>query len=77
MDTHNHITNKIARDILRKTGKSLGVGYSKTLELFRNGNNDVTIEFWNILYSDNENRDKYNRVDFCHGCKKFILYYSN
>lgn len=75
MQKHQHKTNKTVRDALKQVGKELKTPYSDVLELFRNGNEGVTISFWDLIYKNPENREKYNRVDFCHGCKKFNLFY--
>lgn len=75
MQKHQHKTNKEVRDALKVVSKSINAPYSEVLQLFRNGDEHVTIAFWDLIYKTPENREKYNRVDFCHGCKKFNLYH--
>lgn len=75
MQKHQHKTNSQVRDALKVVSKGINTPYSEVLQLFRNGDEQVTVAFWDLIYKTPENKEKYNRVDFCHGCKKFHLYY--
>ena len=75
MQKHQHKTNKTVRAALKRVGKDTQIPYAEVLELFRNGDEQVTIAFWELIYQNPINQEKYNRVDFCHGCKKFNLYH--
>jgi hypothetical protein len=69
---HSHKTDKIARMALKKIGKSLGISYVNACKYLREQNENVTIEFWKIIWA--ENGEKYNRIDYCPECKSFSLY---
>lgn len=77
LEKHQHKTNKLVRSTLRAVSRQLGIGYSDTLDFFRNGGEQVTIVFWELLYKNPMNKFRYNRVDYCHGCKKFNLYFDS
>lgn len=69
---HQHTTDKIAREFLKKTAKISGIPYNKVCSLFINKNFDITAIFWGLL--NKQYPEKYCGVEFCRTCKKFVLY---
>lgn len=72
MERHQHTTNKLVRDALRQIAKSYGAPGREVVDAFRAGNEDITLDFWLLI--DGAHPGKFNRVDFCHTCRKFNLW---
>lgn len=73
---HQHKTNKLAKNTLKAISKIYGADYNETLNLFKDGHETVTTAFWLEFYKEDITRvEKYNRIYFCHGCKKFEMYF--
>ena len=54
LEKHQHKTNKLVRSTLRAVSRQLGIGYSDTLDFFRNGGEQVTIVFGNCFIKIHE-----------------------
>ena len=74
-ETHNHKANKLVKETLKKVSKKLGLPYVHVCDVFRDGNDDMAIAFWDMLYTNPIYKQIYNRVYYCQGCKKFNMYY--
>ena len=72
LEAHQHKNNKLVRTALRQVARNLKLTYEHVTAAFKNGDESVTIEFWKLINSEHGTR--FNRVDYCHGCKKFNLY---
>ncbi|TKD46230.1 hypothetical protein [Azotobacter chroococcum] len=73
MEQHFHATNQLVRDALRKIAKSYGVPGREVVDAFRACNESITVDFWLLI--DGAHPGKYNRVAFCHSCRKFSLWF--
>lgn len=71
-ELHQHSTNKLVRDALRLVAKSVGAPGRDIVDAFRAGHEGVTFDFWLLI--NGASPGKYNRVDFCHTCRKFSLW---
>lgn len=74
-EKHNHKANKLVKETLKKVSKKLGLPYFHVCDVFRDGNDDMAIAFWDMLYTNPIYKQIYNRVYYCQGCKKFNMYY--
>lgn len=74
LEADQHKNNKLARTALRQVARNLKLTYEHVTSVFKQGDEPVTLEFWNLINS--EHGTKFNRVDYCHTCKKFNLYHS-
>jgi hypothetical protein len=72
LEKHQHKTNKLVRDTIKRAAIPFGMKIKEATEAFKSGHVTLTIDFWKIINSEHPN--KYNRVDYCHGCRKFNLY---
>lgn len=69
---HQHITNHIAREALKCIAEGTAQPYQAVAKLFIDGDIETTMVFWELVHE--EHPDQFNRVYFCHTCKKFNLY---
>jgi 4-hydroxy-3-methylbut-2-en-1-yl diphosphate synthase IspG/GcpE len=74
LEAHQHKNNKLVRTALRQVARNLKLTYEHVTASFKNGDEPVTVEFWKLINAEYGTR--FNRVDYCHGCKKFNLYHS-
>jgi hypothetical protein len=72
-EKHKHVTNKLARSVLKKVAKETNLSYHQVIMDFRKGDIEITTAFWCIL--NEENPKNFNRVDYCSGCNSFTLYH--
>lgn len=72
LEAHQHKTDTLVRATLKGIGRELRIPYRDVLEDFRGGNADLTMLFWSRI--DAAHPGEYNRVNYCHGCRKFNLY---
>lgn len=72
MERHQHATDKLARAALKEAGKRLGMSYAEAIQSFRIEQGlRITAEFWSVVEA--QKPGQYNRVDYCMGCRKFML----
>jgi len=71
IEKNRHKTNKLVKQTLKQISRITKIPYAKVIEDFKNGSEYLAYEFWKILEPQNLG---YNRVTFCHTCKKFMLY---
>ena len=71
---HPHRNDKEVKRILKAVGAEYGINREDSIKRFVNGDTDLTVGFWEILWSRPENKQNFNRIEFCHGCQKFELY---
>lgn len=70
---HQHKTNKLAKSLLKQVSRDLKIPYADVLKNFKLGNNYTITEcFWQ-LYKQSNDKNQYNRVEFCMTCKKFTM----
>jgi len=68
----NHETDNIAREVLKLIANVTGISYAVISKQFRGGDHVITYTFWGMI--NDEHPDRFNRVDYCPGCKKFTLF---
>lgn len=73
LEAHQHLTNNIARDALKTIAEDSSMSYQVVSKLFREGDYEATLFFWELVNERHPN--EYNRVDYCHTCKKFNLFW--
>lgn len=73
LEAHQHKNNKLVRTALRQVARNLNLTYEHVTASFKNGDESITVEFWKLINAEYGTR--FNRVDYCHGCKKFNLYH--
>lgn len=70
---HQHQAHAIAREALKTISVGSGLSYQVVCQMFRDGDEETTYIFWDLVHEDHPNQ--FNRVYYCHTCKKFNLYW--
>lgn len=73
LHAHQHHAHTIARDALKTIAVGSSLNYQVVSKMFRDGDLEVTAVFWELINEDHPN--EFNRVYYCHTCKKFNLYW--
>ena len=66
-------TDAIARNALKQVAALSGLKYGQVADAFKKGQYAITQAFWEIVESEYPNT--YNRVEYCHGCQAFHLWF--
>lgn len=72
---HWHRNDTNIKLTLEQAGKNIGVSRTEAIKRFRAGDTPMTEEFWRLVWSEPDNRKKFNRVNFCTTCQKFEVYF--
>ena len=72
LQKHQHKLHKLVLQTIKRAAIPFDTKIENPTQAFKNGHVTLTIDFWKIINAEHPN--KFNRVDFCHGCRKFNLY---
>lgn len=71
----SHYNDKMVKNILADLGKEIGISRAESINRFKDCDEEMTAGFWHVLWQKPENKAKFNRINFCSGCRKFEIYY--
>lgn len=72
LKAHRKVVSVLDEISRKKIIKQMGLTASEVKEEFRCGDVVLTVMFWDLLWSDPEFKN-IETVDYCRGCKKFML----
>jgi hypothetical protein len=72
LKAHRKVVSVLDEISRKKIIKQMGLTASEVKEEFRCGDVVLTVMFWGLLWNDPEFKH-IETVDYCRGCKKFML----
>ena len=72
LKAHRKVVSVLDEISRKKIIKQMGLTASEVKEEFRCGDVVLTVMFWDLLWNDPE-FEHIETVDYCRGCKKFML----